>query len=356
MELDIITPFATELRELHRISSLKEHEKLHATLLGVALAALKVRVHRGEPDAVREVWDMRDKTFLSIDLEWNERDPSQVLEWGYAAVRCGSLKPRGEWPPNPESAYRRRHYIVADFANKVENKHCPNFPGAYAFGDSAVVSSTQLPRIIQSIISLASPDSEDVANTLVLVAHGASGDLSRLREMDIQLPSNVLIIDTSSFERQLYKQGLRDPMQDRSGSPRKTSSTISLGRLLDSLGVDVNCKLHNAGNDAFLALLAFQLLLDPDNTKVPQLGIPEETVRPFRSSSALFPIAPVPSASADQSDTSAAARIDSRLQRKEEHMTGSTRRENIELVQLSKHMSELMYKHNFINNLRPASP
>jgi hypothetical protein len=39
--------------------------------------------------------------------------------------------------------------------------------------------------LMHSHSSLASPDSEITANSLVLVAHGASGDLSRLEEMKI---------------------------------------------------------------------------------------------------------------------------------------------------------------------------
>jgi len=46
---------------------------------------------------------------------------------------------------------------------------------------------------------------------------------------------------------------------------------ISLSAVLRSLGVDVQCSFHNSGNDAFLSLLALQLLLDKDNTKVPQM-------------------------------------------------------------------------------------
>lgn len=58
-------------------------------------------------------------------------------------------------------------------------------------------------------------------------------------------------------------------MKDSSGQPRSQSSTLSLTNLLLSLGVDIQCQMHNAGNDAFMTLLALQLLLDPHNTKIP---------------------------------------------------------------------------------------
>lgn len=71
-----------------------------------------------------------------------------------------------------------------------------------------------------------------------------------------------------AFERQLYASGQRGAMQEPSGRPREHGSNLSLPALLQSLGVDVQRILHNAGNAAFMTLLGLQLLLDPD-TKVP---------------------------------------------------------------------------------------
>ena len=54
------------------------------------------------------------------------------------------------------------------------------------FAESQVAPKAKLPQFIQAVISsLASPESEMTANTLVLVAHGISGDLRRLDEMKI---------------------------------------------------------------------------------------------------------------------------------------------------------------------------
>ena len=56
----------------------------------------------------------------------------------------------------------------------------------FKFAESQVAPKAKLPQIIQAVISsLASPESEMTANTLVLVAHGISGDLRRLEEMKI---------------------------------------------------------------------------------------------------------------------------------------------------------------------------
>ena len=71
-----------------------------------------------------------------------------------------------------------------------------------------------------------------------------------------------------AFERQLYASGQRGVMAEPSGRPREHGSNLSLPALIQSLGVDVQRILHNAGNAAFMALLGLQLLLDPD-TKIP---------------------------------------------------------------------------------------
>lgn len=80
-----------------------------------------------------------------------------------------------------------------------------------------------------------------------------------------------MIIDTSTFERQLFNTGLRShvTMSGSNGQIRQQGSTLSLGNLLRTLNVDIQCALHNSGNDAFLALLALQLLLDPTGVPMP---------------------------------------------------------------------------------------
>jgi hypothetical protein len=133
------------------------------------------------------------------------------------------------------------------------------------------VSKAKLPQIIQAIISsLASPDSETQANSLVLVTHSATEDLRRFDEMKIKLPHNVLIVDVTIYESCLFKAGLRGAMLDaKTGSPRQPSSLLSLRSILHSLHVPLDFALHNSGNDAFACLLVFQMLVDPKNTNAP---------------------------------------------------------------------------------------
>jgi hypothetical protein len=86
-----VHPLETHHRHLRTISDYPSYKKLHATLRAVRLSALKIRIRLGEPRAIQELWDLRDKSFLAIDFESSERNAASILEWGYATVRCGHL-------------------------------------------------------------------------------------------------------------------------------------------------------------------------------------------------------------------------------------------------------------------------
>lgn len=96
-------------------------------------------------------------------------------------------------------------------------------------------------------------------------------DVSVQTGYPLVLPSNAIIVDTAAFERQLFASGQRHPysIQTASGTSRQHWNAISLLDTLRSLGVAFDCKLHNAGNDAMMCLLALQLLLEP-KTELPQ--------------------------------------------------------------------------------------
>ncbi len=158
---------------------------------------------------------------------------------------------------------------------------------------SIIHRSTLFDIVFDERSTMTSPDSETVPNTLVLVGHSISADLKRMEEMRIsaspsyrivaslnfniclEIPHNVLIIDLSSFERNLFASGQRGPMTDPTGHPRSQNPSypLPLPSLLQSLGLDVQPPLilNNSGNDAFLVLLALQLLLNAQDTKVPKL-------------------------------------------------------------------------------------
>ncbi|KAG7086625.1 hypothetical protein E1B28_002567 [Marasmius oreades] len=270
-----IVPFEASQRQLRHVHDYMTYRKLYNALPAAVVSARKQRIKAGEPKVIRELWESREHTFLAIDFEWNERNDRTILEWGYAAVRCGHLDAVGHWPPIPDENYRKGHYIVSEHVNKIVNKHSPTYPWHYAFGESQAVSKTKLPSVIETIISsFASPDSDTLANNLVLVGHGISGDIARLEEMKIKLPHNIYTIDTAVFERKLFSQGHRQVV-------RQAGSTLSLENLLRTFTLNPSpdgrrsplmlppVQLNNAGNDAFMTLWALQMLLDPNGTKAP---------------------------------------------------------------------------------------
>ncbi|KAI5998297.1 hypothetical protein EDD15DRAFT_316012 [Pisolithus albus] len=253
-----VTPFETAQRHLRNVNDWTTYKKLYATLPAVALSALRARVRSGDPQAVRSIWASRDKTFLAVGFVWSERNSQTCLEWGYATMRCGHLDGLGAWPPVPGTNYRKGHYVIGEYANKIVNRLNPNYPWMYAFGESQVIPKAKLPRIIQSVISsLVSPDIETLANNLVLVGHGVQADIQRLEEMKIKFPPNTLVIDTATLQRTLSGS---THIPSKHQSPRPNIVT-----LLHSLGIQPPCMLNNAGNDAFMALYAFQRMVDPSS-------------------------------------------------------------------------------------------
>ncbi|EPT03398.1 hypothetical protein FOMPIDRAFT_1115990 [Fomitopsis schrenkii] len=283
----VVTPFETNRRPMRKICDDVTYKKMYATLPGIRLAAQKVCARSGQPKLIRELWAARDKTFLAIDFKWSERNPSTVLTWGYAAVRCGALYTADVWPPEPENNYRRGHYIVEEYVDKVINIWQHTFPWAQ-FDDSQVIPRDNLPRAIQAIISsLATPDSLTAPNDLVVVGHGIQEDLCRLQELGIKIPSNVFTIDIAAFERQLFASGQRHGTTIKASRPRAQDTILSLPDLLQSLGIEVPCTLHNAGNGAMMCLLALQMMLEPKGTKIPRCKLPgfQTTHHHARSSS-----------------------------------------------------------------------
>ncbi|KAJ3568549.1 hypothetical protein NP233_g5640 [Leucocoprinus birnbaumii] len=309
-----VTPFETSARHLRNISDYATYKRMYSTLPAAVLAAQRVRVRAGDSKTIKELWAKRDKTYLALSFVWSERNEKSCLEFGYAAVRCAHMEASGHWPPIPDTNYRKGHYIVEEYVDKVINKHPPNQPWQYAFGESQMTPKSKLPQIVQAVISLTSPESETSSNSIVLVGYGTHAQLARLEEMKIKLPHNVLTIDIANFERSLYATGVRGVIPDpKTERPRTPSSTLTLESLLRtfqhqphppiqprrssaspnnsssggsnnrsppsplgpnfpqiSLPITIpQCSLVNSGNDAFMALFAFQMLLDPSGTRVP---------------------------------------------------------------------------------------
>lgn len=203
----------------------------------------------------------------------------------------------------------------------------PSMPRSYAHGESQPVSMSALEKILKyaicslwrlvtdqsaltvsaTISTLASPESESQANTLVIVSVNDSSRLQDLR--NVHIPSNVMMIDLPHFERSLFRfaqtggpnhslqqsgsnspnspvgssfgeggnagvrpAGLRhyrskslNHMQS-SSPPRDPSQLLSLRGMLAQLSVPVphHIPISNSGNAAFYILLVFHMLIDKE--------------------------------------------------------------------------------------------
>lgn len=116
---------------------------------------------------------------------------------------------------------------------------------------------------------------------------------------ETELPSNVVLLDTAVLERALYSSGMRPTMMDpKTEKPRAHGTTLSLEHLLISFTLPPlslpndrssrssgsntpppapivlpKCTLHNAGNDAFMTLFAFQQLMEPHSNDTPTITV-----------------------------------------------------------------------------------
>lgn len=119
----------------------------------------------------------------------------------------------------------------------------------------------------------------------------------------LEIPHNVLLLDTAAYERMLHSSGFRGIMLDpKTNKSRQPGSTLSLENLLRSFvthplspegqgagGMDgaggtpvviPNVVMHNAGNDALMALFALQMMLEPTLTKAPTVVVKPRHIRP----------------------------------------------------------------------------
>ncbi|KAL7414729.1 hypothetical protein BDY24DRAFT_413946 [Mrakia frigida] len=269
-----IVPSAHFIAPLRNISAYSEYKKLHATLPVVELEALKDRLRRGDERSIRKIWEGRKSNFFM--------GSSSV---GTASMRCAQLDNAGRWLPVPETNYRRSHLIVAPYSTTSMNSTRPNKSDAYALGTSYVSDGDGLVKYISSIVaSLAGPDSDREPNSLVLVGHNIEETLFRFHELrrSLVLPSNVLIIDVATLERNIYRSLPRHQSSSSSSSGRDSRDRLSLQQTLSMLKVPVFSEFGNTGNDAFYALVAFQTLLDPSTVPPP----PRYSTPPQRSTPA----------------------------------------------------------------------
>lgn len=211
---------------------------------------------------------------ISIDLEWNENINTQVTEVGISVLDTLDLVgiPPGQDGKNWMACIRSFHYRVREYANVVNTNFVSGCPDKFEFGESEWVDLSDIvnaieqsfyppymaeaPRVrSQSVeadggVPLADlNEKKKSARTIILVGHGISADISRMRDLGTTIFSEAgggiwdwtaganprirSTIDTAEFYR-VFKCEKQ---------PR------SLGSMATEYGM-VTWNLHNAGNDA----------------------------------------------------------------------------------------------------------
>ena len=75
-----IIPATHSVGPIRNITTQAEYNKLHATLRAVEFDALKERVMAGDYRSIKGLWESRRFTFLSLNFEWWEKNPTLILE------------------------------------------------------------------------------------------------------------------------------------------------------------------------------------------------------------------------------------------------------------------------------------
>jgi hypothetical protein len=106
----------------------------------------------------------------------------------------------------------------------------------------------------------------------------------------LALPSNVLVLDIMAFERNLLREA---QARAEPSAPTRSHTLNSLRALLGVLEIPIppHAPIHNAGNDAFYTLLAFQRLVD-GGVEIPSMLYAQPSFHPpYASSHSLSPSA-----------------------------------------------------------------
>lgn len=176
---------------------------------------------------------------MAIDLEWDETDPSNILEIGIALLdlRSGRLRPN-RFPPSTWSI-QPRHIIITENREIHNSRYVQSNKFGFKFGRSYITREAKAVQFMQSLLDRYEYDE------IVLVGHMLSNDLIRLKELGIQLPEDIEVFDTANLERAFMG--------------RVNGQKVSLERMCEELEVAYyrRDKLHNAGNDAFFTMASF---------------------------------------------------------------------------------------------------
>lgn len=206
-------------------------------------------------------WEAQDcPIFYSIDIEWNERNFTQLTEIGISLLDTLDIRgiPPGTNGENWVKHIRSAHLRTAEYKNFRNSQFVMGCPDMFLFGNSEIVPNNQMGRRTDLFFAVPYDGTETVnrpdlpehklgPRNIVLVGHNPDADIKMLAErctifksMDLRPQKRIRsLLDTQGLFQRLRKQK----------NPSK------LETILIHLGLEPEF-LHNAGNDARFTLEA----------------------------------------------------------------------------------------------------
>ncbi|KAI2470435.1 hypothetical protein F4781DRAFT_421354 [Annulohypoxylon bovei var. microspora] len=179
--------------------------------------------------------------FVCVDVEAWERSRHVITEVGFAVLDTEDTMrvPPGKDGCNWFQLIKSHHFVIREHTDKINSTYVQGCPHLFDFGDSELVYSENIARMIGTIIG--DRESKD-KRPVVMVGHDIVQDLNYLTKVGFnvwRVPHFADEIDTKSMFQRL----------------QKSANGRGLSAVCEELGIP-GTNFHNAGNDATYTLRA----------------------------------------------------------------------------------------------------
>ncbi|KAF2094258.1 hypothetical protein NA57DRAFT_80669 [Rhizodiscina lignyota] len=183
-----------------------------------------------------------DCVIVVADVESNERNHEQLLEWGQFVIDSSNIDDVHLDQADAEllRCGEARHYRIKENAHITNRRYVQGCPEKYLFGKTEWVSNEELAVMLQEL--LGQKDSKGNPRLVLFVAHDTNHEVRMLKQVlgdkFAQYQENMRILDTQKMASSLGY-----------------GHQVGLQNLLGYLDIPFS-NLHNGGNDAFYEAVA----------------------------------------------------------------------------------------------------
>lgn len=193
----------------------------------------------------------RRQVYVAIDLEYWEINNEFLTEIGIAVYDPTRLTSGSNQPVLPKIA--ACHYVVAEHKDKLNGRYVANNKFKFSFGETLMMSMDNCKQAVNEILAQYAGGGTAKSPRMVIVGHGVRGDMKMLRKHNFTIPEHYDVLDTMDIWRLTRKTG-----------------AASLSSLLKYFEIPHGL-MHNAGNDAYLNMLLFLTICDPEVRRMKQM-------------------------------------------------------------------------------------